>query len=166
MHDNGRHVADLAADLNDAIDATARALTEGPPRAALREGVARRIAQRERSSWWLVWPAGAAAVAALVATVLLWPERMDVPVDIPVGRAAPKPRSGEGGSGSPSERNNVRPTGALENTVTRIAITEPAVAAEPIVVESIDVMPLDLDEIEVPPLMALETIAFEALTVE
>lgn len=144
MHDNDRD-----ADLDEAIDATARALTDGGPRPALRAGVATRIAERHGSAWRVVWPVGIAAAAVLIAMVLLWPERVDLPaVDAPVIATGVRPAPAGVRSDVPSRSDPMTPT-----------------SAEPIVVESLAMTPLDLDEIEIP-LLTVEALTIEPLSVQ
>jgi hypothetical protein len=161
MHDDGRH----AADLDEAIDATARALTERAPRPALRAGVAARIAERHGSSWRLMWSFGIATAAIVVAAVLLWPDdgvrpgSAGVEPDLP---AKSDPKTVERLAVS---RDGVGPlpAGVRSDLLGR---SDPMTApTEPLVVESLEMMPLDMDEIEIP-LLTVEALAIEPLSVQ
>ena len=91
--------------IDEAIDATAQAMTAWPS-ANLRARVAERIASPRRPAWKVALPAAAAAAVAIVLAVSLWPAPEqpvgrtlsgppDTPVaDTPVGRAL---------SGSPAD---------------------------------------------------------------
>jgi hypothetical protein len=75
--------------IDRAIDDTAQAMTAAPP-PNLRAPVADRIASRPRRGWFVAWPATAAAAAALVLAMLLWPQSRLKPApttaEQPVGR--------------------------------------------------------------------------------
>jgi hypothetical protein len=165
MHDDGRHAVDLGADLNEAIDATARALTERAPRPALRAGVARRIAARQGSSWRLIWSFGVATAAIVVAAVLLWPDEgvrpgsAGVEPDLP---ARSDPKTVERLAVS---RDGVGPVPAgVRSDLPGRSDPMPA-PAEPLVVESLEMMPLDLDVMDIP-LLTVEALTIEPLSVQ
>ena len=163
MHDNDQHPADL----DEAIDATARGLTDGGPRPALRATVAKQIAARHGLQWRAAWPVVVAAAAVLVAAVLLWPPSS---IDAPVGRTLLR-SPGEPDKARPtseivlSEPDKVRPTEEEVKTVTGVATTEPTIGPEPIVVESLEMMPLDMSEIDMP-LLSVEALTIEPLQVQ
>jgi hypothetical protein len=158
--------------IDEAIDDTARELTEGRPGAALRANVAAWIAGHQSSPWRLGWVAGSAVAAVVIVMALLWPtgpnespiadrERRTTVTPIapaPTGEVIPGTDTpvGRALSGSPGEPDRVRPT-------TAILQDELVGSTEPIVVEPLELNAVALDAIEIP-MLTVEALTVEPLT--
>jgi hypothetical protein len=159
--------------MDDEIDGVARSMTAAAPPAQLRSAVLSRITAHASVShaWWRWSPA--AAVAAVIVVVLVWPDReaaVDAPASPPAVAIVPPatpsiesgPSVGRTLSGSPGEPYPPSPTGFGEARLTNAESLPdgPLVSVGPLVVEPLeDPDPLGVSGIEVP------TLTVEAMTV-
>jgi hypothetical protein len=139
----------MCDDVDERIDATARDLTEGTPSPAVRAGIARQIAT-QRVAWrFPVWGAVAAAVSLIVVGVIFWPEPVREPVtpERAVLTEPNEPASAVAAGRLPPEPAPERPREMARPIAATYVQTAPT--SEPVIVEALDVGPLESPSLEV-----------------
>ena len=150
-------------DLDDLIDETARALTEGTPSSSIRERVAARVGQPR--PWWPSYAWRLAAVAAVVVlAVWWWPAQVERPVAPP-----PVPSQPVAAALSPDNRPQAvaveeRAPNVAARPVEEVVSTVVVADVEPLTLEPLDVEPLELQTLNMPTL-EVPSLELEALTV-
>jgi hypothetical protein len=155
--------------IDDEIDAVARALTAVPPRGEFRTAIQSRLRERRRGGVNHRWYAAAAAGAAIIGVIiaLSHKERPDtsIPRENVVTETAvngPPPIVTPPSARSVPVKRYQQPTSVLAPVA---LLDEPTPISDPLVVESLELPPLDVDGFDVPAL-SVETLQIDPVSLQ